>query len=52
MCNLADFLIKEHPEKYDKTAGTRMDYENDENLKRIFAIVDHQKNRAITYGIK
>ena len=47
MCNLADFLIKEHPEKYDKTAGTRMDYENDENLKRIFAIVDHQKNRAI-----
>lgn len=47
MCNLPDFLIKEHPEKYDKTAGTRMDYENDENLKRIFAIVDHQKNRAI-----
>lgn len=47
MCNLADFLIKEHPEKYDKTAGTRMDYENDENLKRIFAIIDNQKNSAI-----
>lgn len=47
MCNLADFFIKEHPEKYDKTAGTRMDYENDENLKRIFAIIDNQKNSAI-----
>lgn len=47
VCNLAEFLIKEHPEKYDRTDGTRMDYENDENLKKIFAIIDHQKNRAI-----
>lgn len=47
VCNLAEFLIAEHPEKYDKTAGTRMDYENDENLQKIFAVIDRQKNTAV-----
>lgn len=46
-CNLAEFLISQHPEKYDKTPGTRMDYENNENLQKIYAVIDKQENRAI-----
>lgn len=47
VCNLAEFLIAEHPEKYDKSSGTRMDYENDENLQKIYAVIDKQKNTAV-----
>lgn len=43
VCNLAEFFIKEHPEKYDKTAGTRMDYENNEDLQRIYTLVHTNK---------
>lgn len=47
VCNLAEFLIAEHPEKYDRTAGTRMDYENNQDLQRIYTVVNRQKNTAV-----
>ena len=47
VCNLAEFLIAEHPEKYDRTAGTRMNYENNEELQRIYAVVNKEKNQAV-----
>lgn len=47
VCNLAEFLIKEHPEKYDKTQGTRMNYENNKDLQNIYAIIDPKENKAI-----
>ena len=36
VCNLAEFLIAEHPEKYEKN---RTIYEQDENLQRIYAVI-------------
>lgn len=47
VCNMVEFLIVEHPEKYDRTAGTRMDYENNEELRRIYAVVNKEKNVAV-----
>lgn len=47
VCNLAEFLIAEHPEKYDRTTGTRMDYENNQELQRIYTVVNRQKNTAV-----
>lgn len=51
VCNLAEFFLKEHPEKYDKTAGTRMNYENNKELTRIYAVIEQEKNRAIMINV-
>lgn len=41
-CTLAEFLAKQHPEKYDNSI-----YKNTDELKQIFAIVNDKKNVAI-----
>ena len=38
ICNMAEFLITEHPEKYAKSMSTENDYRNDENLRKIYAV--------------
>ena len=36
VCNLAEFLIAQNPDKYEKN---RAAYENDENMQKVYAIV-------------
>lgn len=47
ICNMAEFLITMHPEKYAKSMGTENNYRRDENLRKIYAVVDKQKNMAV-----
>lgn len=47
ICNMAEFLITMHPEKYAKSIGTENNYRRDENLRKIYAVVDKQKNIAV-----
>lgn len=47
ICNLAEFLITEHPEKYAKSMGTENNYRNDEDLQKIYAVVSKEKNVAV-----
>lgn len=47
ICNLAEFLILEHPEKYAKSMGTENNYRNDEDLQKIYAVVSKEKNVAV-----
>lgn len=44
VCNLAEFLLAEHPEKYEKN---RVIYETDEDLKRIYAVISKEKDFAV-----
>lgn len=41
-CTLAEFLAKQHPEKYDNSI-----YQNTDELKQIFAVVNKKENVAI-----
>lgn len=41
-CTLAEFLAKQHPQKYDNSI-----YQNTDELKQIFAVVNKKENVAI-----
>ena len=47
ICNLAEFFITEHPEKYAKSIEIENNYRNDENLRKIYAVVSKEKNVAV-----
>lgn len=48
VCNLAEFLLKEHPEKYEKA---RTIYEQNPELSRVYAVIQQEKNRAIMINV-
>lgn len=48
ICDLAEFLLTEHNEKYEKN---RAIYETDEDLKKIYAIVDRAKEIAVFINV-
>lgn len=51
ICNMAEFLIALHPEKYARTAGDESNYRRDKNLKEIYAVTNKSADKEINKAV-